>query len=115
MDSFIVKLKARAVEKKKEMESEEEARRLAPPEDDEEYVELTKEEREAMGPGGLDPLEVYESLPEILQEAFKAQDLAALQQALNDPEVMSPEEAKGHIDVSAPCCLDTTPPLLTVS
>lgn len=43
----------------------------------EEEVELSREER--IGPGGLDPVEVFQSLPESMQEAFESQDTAKLQ------------------------------------
>ncbi len=46
----------RAVEKRKEMDAEREK-------EGENYVELSTEER--MGPGGLDPIEVLDSLPEV--------------------------------------------------
>eukprot|EP00929_Paragymnodinium_shiwhaense_P119177 TRINITY_DN91058_c0_g1_i1.p1 TRINITY_DN91058_c0_g1~~TRINITY_DN91058_c0_g1_i1.p1 ORF type:complete len:341 (-),score=102.54 TRINITY_DN91058_c0_g1_i1:57-1079(-) len=41
--------------------------------------EMSKEER--LGPGGLDPVEVFESLPKAMQEGFKAQSVAALMEA----------------------------------
>jgi cell division cycle protein 37 len=59
---------------------------------EEEEVELSKEER--MGPGGLDPVEVFESLPEALQEAFHSQDTQRLKDAL---AAMPLEDAKYHM------------------
>lgn len=53
---------------------------------------MTKEER--MGPGGLDPVEVFESLPEALQEAFQSQDTQRLKDCLAN---MPLEEAKLHM------------------
>merc|ERR1719375_79530 len=53
---FIVKIQKRAVDKRKEMDANE-------------PVELSREER--LGPGGLDPVEVFETLPESMQEAFE--------------------------------------------
>ncbi len=54
-----------------------------------------EEERKArLGPGGLDPVEVFESLPKVLQECFESQDIARLQQAIRElPE----EEARLHM------------------
>ena len=94
---FIVKLKARAIEKKKE---EAEAAVVgsagsdgAEPEYEE--VEMTKEERMENAPGGLDPLEVFETLPAEMQAAFQSQDIPALQEAVAG---LSDKEAKYHID-----------------
>ena len=41
-----------------------------------EYVELSREER--LGPGGLDPVEVFESLPPDLQKCFETEDIPML-------------------------------------
>ena len=41
-----------------------------------EYVELSREER--LGPGGLDPVEVFESLPSDLQKCFETEDIPML-------------------------------------
>ena len=54
---------------------------------------LSREER--LGPGGLDPVEVFETLPESMQEAFEQKDTQMLQVAL---EAMEPDEAKRHMD-----------------
>ena len=56
-------------------------------------MELSREER--LGPGGLDPVEVFETLPESMQEAFEQKDTQMLQVAL---EAMEPDEAKRHMD-----------------
>jgi cell division cycle protein 37 len=77
---FIVKIQKRAVDKRKEMDANE-------------PVELSREER--LGPGGLDPVEVFETLPESMQEAFEQKDTQMLQVAL---EAMEPDEAKRHMD-----------------
>merc|ERR1712227_194067 len=66
VDEFIIKIQKRAVEKRKEMNLDEE--------------ELSRENR--LGPGGLDPVEVFESLPENVQEAFQSKDTEKLQAAL---------------------------------
>ncbi|KAL4702711.1 hypothetical protein ACJJTC_011576 [Scirpophaga incertulas] len=45
--------------------------------------EQEEEERKArLGPGGLDPLEVYEELPDELKKCFDAQDVPLLQQTI---------------------------------
>ena len=69
---FEQRIQERAVVKRKEMDAE---RRADAP----------------AGPGGLDPYEVLESLPEPMREAFESQDIARLQGVLNDMPV---EEAK---------------------
>jgi len=90
VDAFVVKLRKRAVDKAKEMEAEAEE---AGGED--EYVELSKEERVVQAPGGLDPLDVFESLPDEMKEAFQEQDIPKLHVAI---EKLSAEDAKYHID-----------------
>lgn len=57
-----------------------------------EYEEEERQKR--LGPGGLDPVEVMESLPEILQKCFESRDIAMLQQAVME---MPKEEAEYHI------------------
>ena len=47
-----------------------------------------------MGPGGLDPAEVFETLPKELQEAFGERDVDALKRILT---TMDPEDAKHHM------------------
>ncbi|CAB1116035.1 unnamed protein product [Ectocarpus sp. CCAP 1310/34] len=86
VNDFVAKVQNRAVEKRKEMEAEE-AEGL-----DHETVELTKEER--MGPGGLDPLEVFPTLPEKMQIAFDQKDTPMLQEALLE---LTDEERKYHM------------------
>lgn len=57
--------------------------------------EAEEEEREQrLGPGGLDPVEVMETLPEELKECFLSQDVGLLQKTI---EKMDPEEAKYHM------------------
>lgn len=57
--------------------------------------EQEEEERKArLGPGGLDPVEVFESLPEVLQKCFETRDIGMLQEAMSKlPE----EEARYHL------------------
>lgn len=53
-----------------------------------------KERLERLGPGGLDPVEVYESLPEELKKCFDTQDIPMLQETISK---MPEEEAKYHM------------------
>ncbi|XP_013784992.1 hsp90 co-chaperone Cdc37-like [Limulus polyphemus] len=57
--------------------------------------EVEEEERQKrLGPGGLDPVEVLESLPESLRKCFETQDIPMLQQVITQiPE----EEARYHM------------------
>lgn len=89
MRDFIVKVEKRAVEKRREME---EARRRGEAVEGVEEVEVPEEER--LGPGGLDPVKVFESLPPALQEAFESRDLEKLHAAL---AALPLEEAKKHM------------------
>lgn len=57
-----------------------------------EYEE--EERKKRLGPGGLDPVEVMESLPEKLRNCFESRDISLLQQAVMD---MPKEEAEYHI------------------
>jgi cell division cycle protein 37 len=95
VDGFIVKLKARAQVKLKEKAEEDAKRKEEGLGENEEYVELSKEERLKQAPGGLDPIEVFETLPKELQDAFQSQVIEKLHEAVN---AMDPETAKYHID-----------------
>jgi cell division cycle protein 37 len=58
--------------------------------------EVEEEERsKRLGPGGLDPIEVFESLPEELQKCFESQDIGLLQETLLK---MKREDAEYHMD-----------------
>jgi len=58
-----------------------------------EYEEEEKQKR--LGPGGLDPVDVFESLPEELQQCFESQDIEMLKEAMSKlPE----EDARYHLD-----------------
>ena len=83
-EELLQKLVARARQKRAE---EEEAAATA---EREERV-LTREER--LGPGGLDPLEVYEELPEALQAAYDSGDVARLREFMDTVPL---EEASGQ-------------------
>lgn len=57
--------------------------------------QVEEEERQnRLGPGGLDPLEVIETLPPDLKECFVDQDIAKLQEVVKN---MNEEDAKYHI------------------
>lgn len=57
--------------------------------------QVEEEERLArLGPGGLDPVEVFQSLPEPLQKCFESQDIPLLQQTISS---MPEEEAKFYM------------------
>ena len=95
VDDFAQKIKGRAVEKRKEQEEESQRQNEATDasgEGDEEYVELSREER--LGPGGLDPVEVFEELPKELQECFEKEDIPMLKEVLAK---MKPEDATYHM------------------
>lgn len=58
--------------------------------------EAEEEERQArLGPGGLDPVEVFETLPDILKNCFESQNIEALQEALIS---MEKADAEYHMD-----------------
>ena len=83
---YVAHVKTRAEVKKKEEEEEGEG------EEESEYVALKKGEQ--VGPGGLDPAEVFETLPKVLQEAFGERSIDALKQCLSQ---MSTEDATYHM------------------
>ncbi|CAJ1360062.1 unnamed protein product [Effrenium voratum] len=105
---FMKHLIQRAIQKKKE--EDEEAKKAAEqgegegegevPEEDMQPVSLveamysmSKEER--MGPDGLDPVEVFESLPKELQECFKSGDVEMLKQVAQS---MPPKDFEHHFN-----------------
>ncbi|XP_068277902.1 hsp90 co-chaperone Cdc37 [Nyctibius grandis] len=57
-----------------------------------EYEEEERQKR--LGPGGLDPVEVYEALPPELQKCFDVKDVQLLQETISK---MDPTEAKYHM------------------
>ncbi|XP_007905274.1 hsp90 co-chaperone Cdc37 [Callorhinchus milii] len=57
-----------------------------------EYEEEEKQKR--LGPGGLDPVDVYESLPEEMQKCFDAKDIQQLQEVISK---LDPADAKHHM------------------
>ena len=57
--------------------------------------EVEEEERQQrLGPGGLDPIEVMETLPEAMRECFEKKDISLLQETLLK---MDAEEARYHM------------------
>lgn len=85
VDHFKKHLIQRAIDKKKEEAEAAEAEAKAAAEEQQQQQpvslveamhEMTKEER--MGPGGLDPVEVFETLPESMQQCFKSGDVEML-------------------------------------
>jgi len=58
-----------------------------------EYEEEEKQKR--LGPGGLDPVDVFESLPEELQKCFESQDIELLKETMSK---LSDEDARYHLD-----------------
>merc|ERR1719400_2594572 len=55
---------------------------------------MEEERKERLGPGGLDPADVFESLPDSMKNCFESQDIGLLQQVIKElPE----EEARYHM------------------
>ena len=80
-DALFEKLLERAGEKRRERDAA-----LA----EEEATPLSREER--LGPGGLDPIEVFESLPEALQKAYEEKDTDSLRAFINSVPVAEAKE-----------------------
>lgn len=58
-------------------------------------AEAEEEERQQrLGPGGLDPVEVFETLPEILQKCFESRNIKLLQETIM---TLPEEEARYHM------------------
>jgi cell division cycle protein 37 len=92
-EDYCEKLTSRAAEKKAE-EAKEAERKAAEAESDEPRAleEVPREDR--LGPGGLDPVEVFEGLPKPMQDAFESGDVDALRAYVNE---LPMEEAKKHM------------------
>ncbi|XP_041839204.1 hsp90 co-chaperone Cdc37 isoform X2 [Melanotaenia boesemani] len=57
--------------------------------------ELEEEEKQKrLGPGGLDPVEVYKSLPKEIQRSFDEKNMQMLQEAMDK---LDPEEGRYHL------------------
>ena len=61
----------------------------------EEHEKEEKAKRIEESPGGLDPQEVFETLPESWQECFEKRDIPMLQKVVSE---MNDEDAKYHLD-----------------
>lgn len=122
VDNFAAKVRIRAVEKKTEEDAAEKQRREnesnyvaqnywkkpeeVDDEDEEEHREavplvvamkqMTIEQRMQMAPGGLDPLEVFESLPVEMRTCFESQNIPGLVelQKTMDPSIFMPAMIK---------------------
>merc|ERR1719225_2003192 len=84
-DDELVAFKARIKNRAKEKIAEQIA-------DAEKEEEMDRQAR--LGPGGLDPVEVFESLPDALKECFESQDIAKLQETIRN---MPEEDARYHM------------------
>jgi len=99
VDHFMKHIVERAkVKKKEEEQADKEAAEQARLQEEatpvplvEAMYQMTPEERK--GPGGLDPVEVFESLPDELQECFKSGDVEMLKRVASE---MVPEEFDRH-------------------
>lgn len=89
LEVFIQKIISRAVTKKLEMDQ---AERSGVEKDGVDLAAVPKEER--LGPGGLDPLEVIETLPVEMQKAFESRDVEQLKEVLLK---MDQKEAEYHM------------------
>ena len=92
---FQEKIIKRAVTKKIEMDKEREEQEAQQRAEGGgvDLKDIPKEER--LGPGGLDPLEVVESLPEVMRKAFESRDVEELKAALMS---LDPQDAQYHMD-----------------
>ncbi|KAI2499299.1 Cdc37 C terminal domain [Fragilaria crotonensis] len=93
VEAFCQKIIDRAVTKRMELDRdrmEEEAARAQ--EEGTALDSIPLEER--LGPGGLDPLEVIETLPIEMQQAFESRDVEKLKEALL---AMDPADAQYHM------------------
>mmetsp|Transcript_20575 Transcript_20575/g.48491 ORF Transcript_20575/g.48491 Transcript_20575/m.48491 type:complete len:441 (+) Transcript_20575:53-1375(+) len=90
---FIEKIEKRAIVKRREIDAAREVEQGSRvKKEGVDLSEIPKEER--LGPGGLDPLEVIESLPLSMQEAFESRDNDQLRKALME---MDPKDAEYHM------------------
>ncbi|XP_054732869.1 hsp90 co-chaperone Cdc37-like [Anastrepha obliqua] len=100
VNSFFSKIQNCVPEYKQQFESEIEAfkdriKKRAQEKIKEALAEAEEEERKArLGPGGLDPADVFETLPESLQKCFESRDIELLQKTIAKMPV---EEAKYHM------------------
>ena len=91
---FQEKIIKRAVTKKAEMDAQRGQAEMETADGaSKDLADIPKEQR--LGPGGLDPLEVIETLPESMVKAFESRDVEQLKQALMQ---MDPKDAERHMD-----------------
>jgi cell division cycle protein 37 len=91
VEVFIQKIISRAVTKKIEMDQQQ-GQSSGVSKGGTDLGEIPKEER--LGPGGLDPLEVIETLPAAMVEAFESRDVENLKKALL---TLDPKDAEYHM------------------
>lgn len=100
VDAFFSKIKVAEVEYKKSFEDEltqfkERIRKRAAEKVEEALKEYEEEEKQKrLGPGGLDPEEVYNALPEELRKCFDSRNVELLQETIAK---MDEEEARYHM------------------
>lgn len=100
VSSFFTRIQFADEEYKKSFEDElnsfkERIRKRSAEKIEEAVKEAEEEERQArLGPGGLDPIEVYEALPEELKKCFDSRDIPLLQEVIG---TMPEEEARYHM------------------
>nr|CAI5820390.1 unnamed protein product [Callosobruchus analis] len=100
VDAFFAKIQIAEPEYKKSFEDELEQfkqriRKRAAEKIEEALKELEEEEKQKrLGPGGLDPVEVFESLPDELKKCFESQDIQLLQDTIAK---MDEQDAKYHM------------------
>ncbi|KAG5870037.1 hypothetical protein JTB14_026617 [Gonioctena quinquepunctata] len=100
VDTFFTKIKVAELDYKQSFEDElnqfkERIKKRAAEKIQEAIKEAEEEERQQrLGPGGLDPVDVFESLPEELKKCFESQDIQLLQDTIAK---MKEEDAKYHM------------------
>ncbi|XP_074029986.1 cell division cycle protein 37 [Leptinotarsa decemlineata] len=100
VDAFFSKIKVAEVEYKASFDDElkqfkERIKKRAAEKVQEAIKEVEEEEKQKrLGPGGLDPVEVFESLPDELKACFESQDIQLLQDTISK---MNEKDAKYHM------------------
>ncbi|ENN77232.1 hsp90 co-chaperone Cdc37 [Dendroctonus ponderosae] len=100
VDAFYSKIQVAEVDYKKSFEDElfqfrERIRKRAAERVEEAIKEYEEEEKQKrLGPGGLDPQDVYNELPEELRKCFDSRDVKLLQETISK---MDEEDAKYHM------------------
>lgn len=91
-EDYFAKLRERAATKLAEEAASVKTAEAASDREPTSLEEIPREDR--LGPGGLDPVEVYDALPEAMRAAFDAGDVAALKTYVN---ALPLEEARAHM------------------